>query len=169
MSRLRTISVTAALVLLPAVGCAAARTAGGLMDDVGRAADDIVRSGDELADGSVALPHVPQPVPAGRVASLGDDIEKASAALVDQHAADVSDEDAYRVIELSCTATDWLEVGAADSLAEAVEKVMVNEGGSGTLRNRVEDLSDDLAAARTSGDTVSLLASFAVCEAVDAG
>ena len=146
------------------------------MDDVGRAADDIVRSGDELADGSVALPHVPQPVPhvpqpvpAGRVASLGDDIEKASAALVDQHAADLSDEDAYRVIELSCTATDWLEVGAADSLAEAVEKVMVNEGGSGTLRNRVEDLSDDLAAARTSGDTVSLLASFAVCEAVDAG
>ncbi|MGY1804984.1 hypothetical protein ACI78T_17015 [Blastococcus sp. SYSU D00922] len=168
MPSTRTAATTLVVALLLA-GCGAGRALSGLTDDAMRSGDDLLRSGDELADGSLYLPHLDEPIPPAQAADLADDLELSIAALLDRHVDGLSEEEARQVAGYSCAAKDWLEVGMADSVPEAVEKALVNEGGTSTFRQRVEGLTQDLEDAGNSGEVAAQIAAFSLCEAVDAG
>jgi len=72
---------------------------------------------------------------------------------------------ARQVVSSACTAADLVETAEASTTAEAVEKVLVDNGGNATSRDRVEALTEDLEKARTSGEVRWLWAKFTVCEA----
>ncbi|WP_116452940.1 hypothetical protein [Blastococcus litoris] len=168
MPSTRTAITTLATALLIA-GCGAGKALSGLADDAVRSGDDLLRSGDELADGSLYLRPLDEAIPPAQAAELADDLEPSISARLQRHLDGLSEEQAVQVTGYSCAAKDWLEVGMADSVPEAVQKAMVNEGGNSTLRQRVEGLTEDLEDAGNSGEIALQVAAFAVCEAVDAG
>ena len=144
-------------------GPSAVRSGSGLLDDLFRSGDDLVRSGASQADGTLKLPHVEVPLPAGDLDSFADDVGRATAALPEQHIAGLTEEEATTVIDYACTAAELFEDGRAPTLADAIESV-VPQNFASELKENVEKLAEDLAETQTSLSAVQVVAGAAVCQ-----
>lgn len=138
------------------------------LDDVGRTVDDAVNGAARIGD-DVQLPGVPRPVPAGQLDTIAAEADRLAALIVEQYSDDLDNAGVTRLVDDACTAKDWVETGVADSIPEAAQKIVADNGGNSTFRFRVEALATDLQKAESSGDAAWNLASFAVCETVGAG
>ncbi|MEU6351036.1 hypothetical protein ABZ896_17135 [Streptomyces sp. NPDC047072] len=89
-----------------------------------------------------------------------------------QHISNLDEETARRIVRDACTTKDWAEVFSPywdepwdpDKVSETARKVLINNGGDVTLKDRVAELTMDIKRAETSTDAVVNVASFGLCE-----
>jgi hypothetical protein len=108
----------------------------------------------------------PLAIPRTQVQTLADESGREAATLIVPYVDDLNESDARDVVRGACYANALVEVGEEDSWDGAANNALASFGGSGMLRNRVANLAQDMAKARSSGDQAVQVGAFLLCETV---
>jgi len=160
--------LAAAATLVVATGCGGSRPAlQSFAHDAGALAGRAAQKAESLPDGSVRPRSLPEIViPRQQAPNAGSLVNDRAVALLMPHAEGLSRDELKEVVEAACHAKDLVELGKATSWEDATSKALIDFGGAGTRRARVQALAQDLDTAKNSTDVISKLSVFSICEVV---
>lgn len=159
-------AATAIAALLLVTGCGGKNVLRTFAEEAGALGGTAARDAERLPDGTLRPRSAPSIViPRSQATRAPSLVEQRTLQLLEPHAKGLSKDELIEMVGAACDAKDLYDLGTATSLEEATNQAWENYGGNGAAPQRLKSLAKDLSDADSSGDFVSQLAVYSICEA----